>query len=54
MIGRPVGACRKPIGAVPPAARERLAAGIQQLREQGYLDEPTGRGTESLSSPARA
>jgi 4-hydroxy-tetrahydrodipicolinate synthase len=54
MIGRPVGPCRKPIGAVPPEARERLAAGIEQLRAEGYIDEPTGRGTESLSSPARA
>ncbi len=54
MAGRPAGACRKPIGAVPPAARERLAAGLQLLREQGYLDEPTRPGAESLSSPARA
>jgi 4-hydroxy-tetrahydrodipicolinate synthase len=54
MIGRPMGPCRKPIGAVPPEARDRLAAGIQILREQGYIDEPTGRGTESISSPARA
>jgi 4-hydroxy-tetrahydrodipicolinate synthase len=54
MAGRPVGACRKPIGAVPPDAKKRLAAGLEQLRREGYLDEPTGRGTESLSSPARA
>jgi len=54
MIGRPMGACRKPIGAVPPQARERLGAGIEQLRAEGYIDEPIGRGTESLSSPARA
>jgi len=54
MAGRPVGACRKPIGAVPSAARQRLAAGLRQLREQGYLDEPTGRRTEPISSPARA
>jgi 4-hydroxy-tetrahydrodipicolinate synthase len=54
MAGRPMGACRKPIGAVPPDARKRLAAGLEQLRGEGYLDEPTGRGTESLSSPARA
>lgn len=54
MVGRPVGPCRKPIGAVPPEARDRLATGIQQLRAEGYIDEPTGRGAESLSSPARA
>jgi 4-hydroxy-tetrahydrodipicolinate synthase len=54
MAGRPVGACRRPIGAVPPDAKQRLAAGLEQLRREGYLDEPTGRGTESLSSPARA
>jgi 4-hydroxy-tetrahydrodipicolinate synthase len=54
MIGRPVGACRRPIGDIPTEARDRLAAGIQILREEGYIDEPTGRGTESLSSPARA
>jgi 4-hydroxy-tetrahydrodipicolinate synthase len=54
LVGRPAGACRKPIGEVPPEARDRLIAGIQILREQGYIDEPTGRGTESLSSPARA
>jgi 4-hydroxy-tetrahydrodipicolinate synthase len=54
MIGRPVGPCRRPIGPVPPEARDRLAAGIEQLKAEGYIDEPTGRGTESLSSPARA
>jgi 4-hydroxy-tetrahydrodipicolinate synthase len=54
MAGRPVGACRKPVGPVPPAVRERIAASLQQLREQGYLDEPTRPGTESISSPARA
>jgi 4-hydroxy-tetrahydrodipicolinate synthase len=54
MAGRPVGACRKPIGAVPPEARKRLAAGLDELRQEGYLDEPTGRRAQSLSSPARA
>jgi 4-hydroxy-tetrahydrodipicolinate synthase len=54
MVGRPVGACRKPIGAVPPEARNRLAAGLEQLRQEGYLDEPTGRGTQPISAPARA
>lgn len=54
MAGRPMGPCRRPIGPVPPAARERLATGLEQLRREGYLDEPTGRGAESLSAPARA
>jgi 4-hydroxy-tetrahydrodipicolinate synthase len=54
IAGRPVGACRRPIGSVPAAVRERLAANLQQVREQGYLDEPTRPGTESISSPARA
>jgi len=54
LTGRPVGSCRKPIGPVPPEARARVAAGIEQLRAEGYIDEPTGRGTESISSPARA
>lgn len=54
IAGRPAGPCRKPIGEVPPALRESLAAGLQTLREQGYLDEPTRPGTESISSPARA
>jgi 4-hydroxy-tetrahydrodipicolinate synthase len=52
--GRPAGACRRPIGAVPPEASERLSAGIEQLKAEGYIDEPTCRGAESLSSPARA
>jgi 4-hydroxy-tetrahydrodipicolinate synthase len=52
--GRPMGPCRRPIGPVPPAARERLAAGLEQLRREGYLDEPTGRGAEPISAPARA
>lgn len=54
MTGRPLGPCRKPIGPAPEDARARLAAGIQQLRAEGYIDEPTGRGTESISTPARA
>jgi 4-hydroxy-tetrahydrodipicolinate synthase len=54
MAGRPVGACRKPIGAVPPEARQRLAAGLDELRREGYLDEPTGRRAQSVSSPTRA
>jgi len=54
MAGRPVGACRKPIGAVPPEARQRLAAGLEELKREGYLDEPTGGRAQSLSSPARA
>lgn len=54
MAGRPAGPCRRPIGPVPPQGLERLAAGIERLRREGYIDEPIGRGTESLSSPARA
>jgi 4-hydroxy-tetrahydrodipicolinate synthase len=54
MIGRPVGGCRKPIGAVPPEARARLAAGLEELKREGYLDEPTGGRAQSLSTPARA
>jgi len=54
MAGRPVGACRKPIGAVPPEARTRLAAGLEELKREGYLDEPTGGRAQSLSTPARA
>jgi 4-hydroxy-tetrahydrodipicolinate synthase len=54
MVGRPVGACRKPIGAVPPDAIKRLEAGLEELKREGYLDEPTGRRAQSVSSPARA
>jgi 4-hydroxy-tetrahydrodipicolinate synthase len=54
LAGRPAGGCRKPIGAIPPGARERLVAGLEELRGQGYLDEPTRRGTEPVSTPARA
>jgi 4-hydroxy-tetrahydrodipicolinate synthase len=54
MAGNPVGPCRKPIGSIPPEARDRLAAGLETLRRQGYLDEPTGGRTEPVSAPARA
>jgi 4-hydroxy-tetrahydrodipicolinate synthase len=54
IIGRPVGGCRKPIGPIPPDALQLLTAGMEQLRREGYLDEPTSRGAEPLSSPARA
>jgi 4-hydroxy-tetrahydrodipicolinate synthase len=54
LAGRPAGVCRKPVGPVPPKAREQLVRGLEILRREGYLDEPTGRGTEPISTPARA
>jgi 4-hydroxy-tetrahydrodipicolinate synthase len=42
MIGMPVGKCRKPIGEVPVAAREKLAAVLEMLRQEGYL-RPVGK-----------
>jgi 4-hydroxy-tetrahydrodipicolinate synthase len=54
MAGRPVGPCRKPIGPVPAEARQKLAAGLEIIKREGYLDEPTGGRTEPVSTPARA
>jgi 4-hydroxy-tetrahydrodipicolinate synthase len=37
LAGLPGGKCRKPVGAMPPQARAKLAEVIEQLREQNYL-----------------
>ena len=39
------GPCRKPVGAVPADARERLAAVLAALEQEGYLDRSSGRVT---------
>jgi 4-hydroxy-tetrahydrodipicolinate synthase len=54
LSGLPGGLCRRPIGPMPAEARERLAAAIAKLRQEGYSHEPAGRRTEPVSSPARA
>ena len=48
------GICRRPIGTAPREARERIAAALDALRQEGYFDEPAGSRAESLSSPTRA
>ena len=37
MIGYPAGPCRKPVGAMPPEARQTLADVLQKLRDEHYL-----------------
>jgi 4-hydroxy-tetrahydrodipicolinate synthase len=37
MIGLPAGPCRRPVGPMPPEAREELARVLDRLREGGYL-----------------
>jgi 4-hydroxy-tetrahydrodipicolinate synthase len=39
MIGYPAGPCRKPVGPMPPEARQKLAAVLDRLRADGYLPE---------------
>jgi 4-hydroxy-tetrahydrodipicolinate synthase len=40
MIGYPAGPCRKPVGPMPPDAREKLRAVLAKLRDEKYLPEP--------------
>lgn len=37
MIGYPAGPCRRPVGEMPAAAKEKLAAVLQKLRADGYV-----------------
>lgn len=37
MAGMPAGPCRKPVGLMPSAAREKLAPVLQLLKSEGYL-----------------
>jgi 4-hydroxy-tetrahydrodipicolinate synthase len=39
MIGYPAGPCRRPVGPMPPAARQTLADVLQKLRDEHYLPE---------------
>jgi 4-hydroxy-tetrahydrodipicolinate synthase len=54
LSGLSAGVCRRPIGAMPEAARAQLAAAIEKLRKEGYTHESAGRGTKSVFTPARA
>jgi 4-hydroxy-tetrahydrodipicolinate synthase len=54
LAGRPAGYCRRPIGAVPAPASERIEAAIAALKQEGYIDEPAGGRAESVFAPARA
>lgn len=40
MAGLPAGPCRKPVGPMPPEAREALAGIVGHLRERGYARIP--------------
>jgi 4-hydroxy-tetrahydrodipicolinate synthase len=40
MIGIPAGACRKPVGPMPPDARQKLSTVLEKLRQAAYLPEP--------------
>ena len=37
MIGYPAGPCRRPVGEMPPDARQKLADVLDRLRGEGYL-----------------
>ena len=37
MIGYPAGPCRRPVGEMPPDARQKLAGVLDRLRGEGYL-----------------
>jgi len=39
MLGYPAGACRRPVGAMPAEAKEKLAAVLASLRKEGYVPE---------------
>ena len=39
MIGYPAGPCRRPVGPMPPGAREKLAAVLRMLRDRQCLPE---------------
>lgn len=54
LAGLPAGICRSPVGPVPPQAARQIAEAITKLQTEGYIDEPSGRPTEPVSSPARA
>ncbi len=54
LAGLPGGICRRPIGPAPAEARQRIAESLAPLKQEGYFDEPAGRRTESVSTPARA
>ncbi len=54
LAGLPAGVCRRPIGPVPAEAGRLIAAAVAELQREGYIDEPSGRPTEPVSSPARA
>jgi len=38
MIGFPAGPCRRPVGPMPPDARDRLLTVLEVLRDLGYVD----------------
>ena len=39
LIGLPAGPCRRPVGPMPPDARQKLAEVLDRLREARYLPE---------------
>lgn len=40
LIGLDAGLCRRPVGSMPPEAREKLMSALEPLRQQHYLPEP--------------
>jgi 4-hydroxy-tetrahydrodipicolinate synthase len=57
MIGLGAGPCRKPVGPMPPEAREKLAAAVGKLGQEGWLAhayEPAGEREKSVPAPARS
>ncbi len=57
MIGLSAGPCRRPVGPMTSEAREKLAAAVRKLGEEGWLAheyEPAGEREKSVPAPARA
>jgi 4-hydroxy-tetrahydrodipicolinate synthase len=57
MIGLGAGPCRKPVGPMPPQARDTLAQAVRKLAEEGWLahaHEPAREREKSVPAPARS
>jgi len=50
MAGMPAGVCRRPVGPVPEAARQTLAALVAKLQAQGYLSKPP-QSSDNMKKP---
>jgi 4-hydroxy-tetrahydrodipicolinate synthase len=57
IIGFSAGPCRKPVGPMPPEARQKLTASVKRLDEEGWLahaHESAREREKSVPAPARS